>query len=120
MRFSFLPILLLLVPASNIPAFAQADPIKEMPVLASDRRTGVLDILMIAKPKPIQLTGKPLTAWVYEICRRATAMNDQCPAGSSTLSPYGGVRFQLQPGDHLVNSPDQSIAARTARRRARV
>ena len=101
MRFSFLPILLLLVPASNISAFAQADPIKEMPVLASDRRTGVLDILMIAKPKPVQLTGKPLTAWVYEICRRASAMNDQCPAGSNTLSPYGGVRFQLQPGDHL-------------------
>jgi FtsP/CotA-like multicopper oxidase with cupredoxin domain len=73
----------------------------EMPVLASDSRTGVLDVLMIAKPKAIQLTGRPLTAWVYEICRRATAVNDRCPAGSSTLSPYGGVRLQLQPGDHL-------------------
>ena len=102
MRFSFLSTLLLLVPASILPAaLAQADPIKEMPVFASDSRTGELDILMTAKPKPIELTGKPLTAWVYEICRRSTAVNDHCPAGSSTLSPYGGVRLQLWPGDYL-------------------
>jgi L-ascorbate oxidase len=101
MKLSFVPTLLLLATASSLPALAQNDPMKEMPVLASDSRTGVLDILMIAKPKPMQLTGKPFTAWVYEICRRATAANDQCPAGSSTLSPYGGVRLQLQPGDHL-------------------
>ena len=102
MRFSFLPTLLLLVPSSILPAaYAQSDSIKEMPVFASDSKTGVLDILMTAKPKPIQLTGKPLTAWVYEICRRSTAVNDRCPAGSSTLSPYGGVRLQLWPGDHL-------------------
>jgi L-ascorbate oxidase len=102
MRFCFLPTLLLLVPFSILPAaYAQSDSIKEMPVFASDSKTGELDILMTAKPKPIQLTGKPLTAWVYEICRRSTAVNDRCPAGSSTLSPYGGVRLQLWPGDHL-------------------
>jgi L-ascorbate oxidase len=97
----FLSFCLLFVSLSGSSAFAQGDPMTEMPVLASDSRTGVLDVLMIAKPKAIQLTGRPLTAWIYEICRRATAVNDRCPAGSSTLSPYGGVRLQLQPGDHL-------------------
>ena len=101
MKFIFASILLLLLSANSCPAQAQNDSMSEMPVLASDGRTGVLDLLMIAKAKPIELTGKPFTAWVYEICRRASAVHDQCPAGSSTLSPYGGVRLQLQPGDHL-------------------
>jgi FtsP/CotA-like multicopper oxidase with cupredoxin domain len=100
MKFSVVATVLLLL-SSGLSALAQGDAMTEMPVLASDSRTGVLDILMIAKPKPIQLTGKPLTAWVYQICRRATAVDDSCPAGSSTFSPYGGVRLQLQPGDHL-------------------
>src|ERR1700761_5442517 len=93
MRFSFLPILLLLVPASNIFAFAQADPIKEMPVLASDRRTGVLDILMIAKTKSMQLTGTPFTAWVYEICRRASAVNDRARRAPTRFRPMAVCAF---------------------------
>ena len=56
---------------------------------------------MVATPKPIDLAGMQPTAWVYRVCLRATAIGDACPAGAGTLSPYGGVRLQLEPGDHL-------------------
>jgi L-ascorbate oxidase len=70
---------------------------------------GVLDILMIAKPKPIPsipftppdggATVNPL-GWVYEICRRP-ASGDHCPPGAGTVADYGGVRLTLQQGDTL-------------------
>ena len=75
--------------------------IREMPVLTSDSRTHALDILMVAKAKPIELAGMHPTAWVYEVCPRAKAVHDACTTGADTVSPYGGVRLQLQPGDHL-------------------
>jgi hypothetical protein len=68
---------------------------------------GVLDILMIAKPKPIPsipftppdggATVNPL-GWVYEICRRP-ASGDHCPSGAGTVADYGGVRLALQQGE---------------------
>jgi FtsP/CotA-like multicopper oxidase with cupredoxin domain len=70
---------------------------------------GVLDILMIARPKPIPSIsftppgGGPAinpTGWVYEICKRP-ANATGCPAGAGTVSDYGGVRLALQPGDTL-------------------
>lgn len=60
---------------------------------------GVLDILMIARPKPIPSIsftppggGSPIhpTGWVYEICKRP-ANPTGCPAGAGTVSDYGGV-----------------------------
>jgi L-ascorbate oxidase len=76
---------------------------------------GVLDLLMIAKPKPVRSlsfippAGEPLIhpiGWVYEVCRRP-AGEDECPTGSSTVADFGGVRLALQKGDtlkiHLVN-----------------
>jgi L-ascorbate oxidase len=71
----------------------------EPPVFQSQNH--VLDLLMVAKEKPIQLAGLNPTAWVYEVCPRSISANDQCPKGSQTFSPYGGVRLQLQAGDHL-------------------
>ena len=78
-------------------------------------RNGVLDLTMIAKAKPIPsiafttpggATINP-TGWVYEVCQRALAIGDACPAGSATVADYGGVRLALQKGDvlkiHLVN-----------------
>jgi L-ascorbate oxidase len=70
---------------------------------------GVLDILMIAKPKPVPSIafrppsgGGPInpTGWVYEICPRP-ASGTVCPAGSGTVADYGGVRLALMPGDTL-------------------
>jgi FtsP/CotA-like multicopper oxidase with cupredoxin domain len=70
---------------------------------------GVLDILMIARPKPIPSIsftpphGGPAinpTGWVYEICKRP-ANATGCPAGAGPVSDYGGVRLALQPGDTL-------------------
>ena len=70
---------------------------------------GVLDILMIAKPKPIpSISFKPPdgsaavnpVGWVYEICRRP-ARGDHCPPGAGTVADYGGVRLVLQQGDTL-------------------
>ncbi len=81
--------------------YAQPDTMQEMPVFTSSRATASLDLLMVAKPKPIELAGSHPIAWVYEICPRAVAVNDRCPANARTASPYGGVRLQLQPGDHL-------------------
>jgi len=79
----------------------------EPAVFASEH--GVLDILMIAKPKPIPsisfmppgggATINP-TGWVYEICRRP-ASGDRCAQGVGTVADYGGVRLALQQGDTL-------------------
>jgi FtsP/CotA-like multicopper oxidase with cupredoxin domain len=79
----------------------------EPPVFASSR--GVLDLLMIAMPQPVPSIvytppGNPAmnpTGWVYQICPRALATGNQCPAGSPTTSNYGGVRLALQKGDEL-------------------
>jgi len=76
-------------------------------VFASEQ--GVLDIIMIAKPKPIPSIsftppdgGSPVNpiGWVYEICRRP-ASGDDCPPGAGTEADYGGVRLALQQGDTL-------------------
>jgi len=76
-------------------------------VFASDR--GVLDIVMIARPKPIpSISFAPRgggvavnpVAWVYEICRRP-ANGDDCPPEAGTVADYGGVRLALQQGDTL-------------------
>jgi L-ascorbate oxidase len=79
----------------------------EPAVFASEQ--GVLDIRMIAKPKPIpSISFAPRSGsapinpigWVYEICRRP-ASGDDCPAGAGTVADYGGVRLALQQGDTL-------------------
>jgi FtsP/CotA-like multicopper oxidase with cupredoxin domain len=89
------------------PHVAWADAITEPAVFASF--AGVLDILMVAKPKPVPTIsfqppggGAPINpvGWVYEICPRPAASN-QCPAGATTVSDYGGVRLALQAGDVL-------------------
>jgi L-ascorbate oxidase len=79
----------------------------EPAVFASEH--GVLDIMMIAKPKHIPsisftppgggVAVNPL-GWVYEICRRP-ASGDQLPTGAGTVADYGGVRLALQQGDTL-------------------
>jgi len=80
-----------------------ADP----PVFAS--QNGVLDIMMVAMPQPIPtISFSPPgsrtvihpTGWVYQICPRPVS-GLSCPAGSSTVSPYGGARLALQAGDTL-------------------
>jgi L-ascorbate oxidase len=79
----------------------------EPPVFASSH--GVLDLLMIAMPWPIPSLsytppGGPTmnpTGWLYQICQRATATGNVCPAGSATVSSYGGIRLALQAGDEL-------------------
>jgi FtsP/CotA-like multicopper oxidase with cupredoxin domain len=77
------------------------------PVFVS--QNGVLDIMMVAMPQPIPTIsyappdGSPSvnpTGWVYQICPRP-ASGLSCPAGSSTVSPYGGTRLALQQGDTL-------------------
>jgi FtsP/CotA-like multicopper oxidase with cupredoxin domain len=85
----------------------QAAPLAEPPVFASSG--GVLDILMVAKPKPIPTIsfsppsgGAPINpvGWVYEICLRPASRN-QCPVDATTVSDYGGMRLVLQAGDVL-------------------
>jgi len=60
-----------------------------------------LDLLITAKTKPITLDTFLPVAWVYEVCYRADATGNTCPADSRTASEYGGMRLQLNPGDHL-------------------
>lgn len=86
---------------------AAAAPLADPPVFAS--QNGVLDIMMVAMPQPI--AGIAFTppnssavihpsGWVYQICPRPlSGLN--CPLGSATVSPYGGVRLALQAGDTL-------------------
>ncbi len=87
------------------PAGACTAPFTEPSVFTSSG--GVLDLLMVAKPKPVPTivfppdggTINPI-GWVYEICPRPTSSNE-CPQSASTVSDYGGVRLALQPGDKL-------------------
>jgi L-ascorbate oxidase len=87
---------------------ARAGDFVEPPVFASVH--GVLDLLMIAMPQPVpSLSFLPPSGpainpvgWVYQICPRASAVPvNQCPAGSPTVSSYGGIRLALQKGDQL-------------------
>src|SRR5579871_1622656 len=86
---------------------AAADTLLDPPVFAS--QNGVLDIMMVAMPQPIPTiaytppsssTVIHPTGWVYQICPRPPS-GLSCPAGSGTVSPYGGTRLALQPGDTL-------------------
>jgi L-ascorbate oxidase len=93
--------------SANITGIASAASLVDPPVFAS--RNGVLDIMMIAMPEPIPgisftpPNGSAIihpTGWVYRICPRPpSGLN--CPASSTTVSPYGGVRLALRPGDTL-------------------
>jgi L-ascorbate oxidase len=86
---------------------ASATSFVEPPVFASSR--GVLDLLIVVLPQPVPSisyvppTGPVInpTGWVYQICPRASASGNQCPAGSPTVSYYGGIRLALQKGDQL-------------------
>ena len=71
----------------------------EPPVLTSSNH--LLDLLVIAEPATITLGDRHPVAWVFEMCPRAVAQNDNCPTGSQTFAPYGGIRLQLYAGDHL-------------------
>jgi L-ascorbate oxidase len=86
---------------------ANAANLVDPPVFAS--QNGVLDIMMVAMPQPIPTisftppnSGTIIhpTGWVYQICPRP-ASGLSCPSGSSTVSPYGGTRLALVPGDTL-------------------
>jgi FtsP/CotA-like multicopper oxidase with cupredoxin domain len=86
---------------------AAADTLAEPPVFAS--QNGVLDIMMVAMPRPIPgISFNPPrssaiihpTGWVYQVCPRP-ASGLSCPSDSRTVSPYGGVRLALQQGDTL-------------------
>jgi FtsP/CotA-like multicopper oxidase with cupredoxin domain len=86
---------------------ASAQSLNDPPAFAS--QNGVLDIMMVAMPQPIPTIAftppnshsviHP-TGWVYQICPRP-ASGLSCPAGSGTVSPYGGTRLALQQGDVL-------------------
>ncbi len=79
---------------------APADsPGTEPPVLTSSNH--LLDLLVIAEPSTITLGDRRPVAWVFEMCPRDVARNDNCPAGSQTFAPFGGIRLQLFAGDHL-------------------
>ncbi len=69
------------------------------PVFTS--QNGVLDLLVIAEPTPITLGKFNPTAWVFEMCPTSIAVGNTCPTGAQTVAPYGGIRLQLYPGDHL-------------------
>ena len=71
----------------------------DLPVFQS--ANGVLDLVMEAEPSTTQLAGLQPQTWVYKVCQRAVAVNNECPDDARTAEPYGGVRLQLQAGDHL-------------------
>jgi len=103
-RFAFILTLtlLLLSCGSNSGSSPTEDPaeLADLPVFQSVN--GVLDILMEARVSTTtQLAGFQPQAWVYQVCQRSAAVNNTCPDDSHTFAPYGGVRLQLQAGDHL-------------------
>jgi FtsP/CotA-like multicopper oxidase with cupredoxin domain len=98
-----------------VSAIVAAEPLADPPVLESSG--GSLEVLMVAREQRLTtLPGRPV-GWVYEICRYRSsdgprrrcpgpgltpAQLTACPgAGEPGISPYGGVRLQLEPGDTL-------------------
>lgn len=71
----------------------------DLPTFTSSHH--LLDLLVIARPKTITLGGFQPTAWVFAMCETAAAHGDDCPEDARTVSPYGGIRLQVYPGDHL-------------------
>ncbi len=90
---------LLTLSGVSILAYAQSSQLLDPPVFKSSHHE--LDLLFIAKAAPIKLGELTPRAWIYEVCPRAIAENDTCPQGSKTVASYGGVRLELQQGDHL-------------------
>ena len=98
-----------------LPVPLAAEPLVEPPVI--DSAGGSLGLLIVAREQRLAaLPGEPV-GWVYEICRYRSSEGPRrrCPApGTSAeqltacpgaedppVSPYGGVRLQLEPGDTL-------------------
>ncbi|RPH70500.1 MAG: hypothetical protein EHM78_11225 [Myxococcaceae bacterium] len=100
---------------------AAAESLAEPPVIASSK--GALEVLVVAREQRlVGLPGQPV-GWVYEVCRYRSSDGPRrrCPAPGVTaeqlstcptaadpaVSPYGGVRLQVEPGDtfrvRLVN-----------------
>lgn len=79
---------------------AAADPAPSAPPVFTSSNH-LLDLLVIAEPTTITLGDRHPVAWVFEMCRTAVAQHDHCPPGSRTFAPYGGIRMQLDAGDHL-------------------
>ena len=96
---AFLSVVLLSMLAP-FPTPASADVFKDPPVLKSE--SGVLDILMVARPntKPILGLAQPV-GWIYDICRNLGRGTLSCPPGPDRSEAYGGTRLALQPGDTL-------------------
>ena len=107
--------LLVLAVACLLSAAVAAEPLREPPVLASVN--GSLEVLIVAREQRLStLPGQPV-GWVYEVCRYRASDGPlrRCPApgltreqlamcpgaGDPGTSPYGGVRFQLEPGDEF-------------------
>lgn len=86
-------------------SFALASPSADAPANAGPpvftSSNHLLDLLVIARPETISLGTFQPTAWVFEMCERSVARGDTCPSDSRTVAPYGGIRLQLYPGDHL-------------------
>ena len=78
---------------------ATSSELREQPLFASSNH--VLDIQIIAKAKVVQLGDYSPTAWVYTVCYRKDAEGNSCPDDGRTAAEYGGMRLQLEPGDHL-------------------
>jgi FtsP/CotA-like multicopper oxidase with cupredoxin domain len=88
---------------SSLGKMAAADPAPSAPTEPPEFTSAnhLLDLLVIAEPSSITLGDRHPIAWVFEMCRMAVAQHDNCPRDSRTFAPYGGIRLQLYPGDHL-------------------
>ena len=106
---------LLLTLGVLLPVPLVAEPLAEQPVIGS--AGGSLSLLVVAREQRlVGVPGQPV-GWVYEICRyRASeGARRRCPGPGTTaeqlttcpraddppVSPYGGVRLQVEPGDTL-------------------
>lgn len=97
--FAFLGLFLAIACHRSAAQNSGTNELREPPVFSSV--AGKLDLLMIARAAPVSFDGANTTAWLYEVCPRSVSVADSCPKNSQTAFPYGGVRLQLQPGDHL-------------------
>ena len=81
-------------------------------LLYSTSSNHLLDLLAIAEPATITLGDRHPVAWVFAMCRRAVAQNDECPGRLTdvrTLRRHPSPAICRRPS---ADTADQSPAAR--------
>lgn len=93
-RLGWLSATMLALEATSALAASLKDPIP------FESTGGQLNLILTAVEAPVDFRNVRTIGWVYDVCRRSSAISKSCLPGTSTRS-YGGVWLKLKPNDTL-------------------